>query len=171
MLVCYRCGAELYQKDEYCSVCGLHRRGGKGRISSRDDNKTSTIDNKPYEIPDKIKLDKIWKYYDLGSLTQEKVDTELIRLHKEIEELESALIHMERNEPGHPDKGKFYEERIKLTKQLDTIYDFLSEIEHEKLVDFIRNGKLKTMYGKLPEWRVKELKEKRSQKYYHLKSN
>lgn len=121
------------------------------------------------EIPDDIKNNDIWRYYDLESLTQEKVDLELERLHKEIEELESALIHMEEHEQGHPDKMKFYEERIKLRTQLDTLYGFLSTVEQERIDDFIRNSSLRIKYGKIPTWRIEQLKKKKASKYYYLK--
>ncbi|KKM83335.1 hypothetical protein LCGC14_1310430, partial [marine sediment metagenome] len=60
----------------------------------------------------------------------------------------------------------FYEERIKVRDQLDAIYSFLSYIEHERIDDFIKNSSLRIKYGKLPDWRVKELMEKEASEYY-----
>jgi len=176
MLVCSRCGAELRLKDEYCSVCGLYRKGGKGRVISTNDDKpyeykksqNELMDPDGSEIPDAIRNNKIWKYYDLETLTQEKVDSELKRLHDEIEGLEKTLIHMEAHEPGHPDKMKFYEDRINLTAQLDTIYGFLSCVRHERVGDFIKDTDLETTYGRLPEWRIEQLKKKKAYKFYYL---
>ena len=176
MITCSRCGAELCQKDEYCSVCGLYREGGRGRVSSNCENKPyeskisqlDHIDPDRMELPDIIKNNNIWKYYDLEELTQEKVDSELKRLHKEIEGLESTLIYMESNEKGHPDKMKFYEDRIRIRSQLDTLYDFLSCVKHERVTDFIKDTRLESTYGKLPEWRIEQLRKKKAYKYYYL---
>ncbi|MFW9877511.1 MAG: hypothetical protein ACFFG0_30865 [Candidatus Thorarchaeota archaeon] len=177
MPVCSHCGGKIRIKDMYCPICGLNRKRGKGKITSTSkfykntekNNVLRSSDDILLEIPDKIKKNKIWKYYDLETLTQEKVDSELMRLHGEIEGLESTLIFMEAHEPGHPDKMKFYEDRIKLTAQLDTIYDFLSIVEHERINDFIRNTDFEIKYGRLPKWRIEELKRKEASKYYNLK--
>lgn len=114
-------------------------------------------------------IEEISKYYDLESFTQEKLESELKRLHKEIEDLENTLIFMEKEEPGHPDKMKFYEERIIIRDQLNTIYDFLSTVEHERIDGFMRDSKLRTIYGKLPEWRKEQIMKKKSRDYYNLK--
>jgi len=119
-------------------------------------------------VPDLLSRSGICKFYDVESLSQEKIDSELKRLHKEIEDLEHTLIYLEKHEPGHPDKMDFYSERIKVRSQLDAIYVFLSDIEHERIADFIKNSKLR-QHGKLPDWRVKELKKKKANWYYHLK--
>jgi len=37
MPICRRCGTNSDLKDGYCSVCGLYRNGGKGRISLSTD--------------------------------------------------------------------------------------------------------------------------------------
>lgn len=174
MHVCSRCGTGSDLKDNYCSVCGLHREGGKGKIFSSNVNKTSDINNveiiaQELYIPDKIKRHKIWKFYDIDTLTQEIIDSELTRLHKEIEEIEKTLIYMEDKYPDNPDKIEFYKERDRIREQLDTIYNFLSEVRHERIRDDLKNDDLEMLYGRLPYWRVNQLKRKKSFYYYHFK--
>ncbi len=169
MAVCTRCNTNLKSGSIYCSVCGLHKKGGRGRICLKKFHKDIKIDVIP-KIPDKVKKNKIFRFYDLESLSQEKITSELKRLHKEIEDLEKTLIYMEKHEPGHPDKMGFYSERIKVRSQLDAIYSFLSDIEHERIADFIKDSNLRIKYGKLPDWRVKEIMEKEASEYYHLKN-
>ncbi len=169
MNVCTRCNSSLRPNGIYCSVCGLHKKGGKGRIFLTKNHKEIKIEIVP-KIPDELKKNKICKFYDLESLSQLKIDSELKRLHKEIEGLENTLTYMEEHEPGHPDKMGFYEERFKVRDQLDAIYSFLSEVERERIDDFIKNSSLRIKYGMLPVWRIKQLKEKEASVYYHLRN-
>ncbi len=81
MLSCSRCGAKLpllNRKVRFCSNCGLHRKGGRGKILSKVDTQDIQIskDNKSIikesGTPERIKDYEISKYYDVQSLTQEK---------------------------------------------------------------------------------------------------
>lgn len=57
-------------------------------------------------------MHKIWKYYDINTLSQEIIGSELTRLHKEIEAVEETLIYMEGKYPDNPDKIEFYKKRV-----------------------------------------------------------
>ncbi len=102
-------------------------------------------------------------------MTQEKVDSELTRLHKEIEVVENTLIDMEDNREEHPDIMEFYVERDRIRTRLDTIYEFLSIIWHERISDFIRNTDQIIKCGRPLDWKSEQLKAKKAQVYYNLK--
>lgn len=108
-------------------------------------------------------------YYDIETLTREKIDSELTRLHKEIEALESRLIYLEEIDPKNPEILDFYEEGCRIRDQLDIVYRFLSHVDQERGDDYRRNNSLVRMYGKLPDWRVEQLKRKKSYLYYHFR--
>ncbi|KKL03885.1 hypothetical protein LCGC14_2621650 [marine sediment metagenome] len=121
-------------------------------------------------ISEKIKNNKIWMYYDFESLTQDKVDSELTRLHKEVEKVETTLIYMGEDPEEHSDIMEFYEERGRIRDQLNAIYEFLSVVRHERIDDLIKNDELERLYGKLPHWRVEQLKEKKNLKILQFKA-
>ena len=149
-MICTRCNASLRTEDIFCSVCGLHKKGGKGKVFLTINNRKIEIGPIP-RIPDELKRNEICRFYDLESLSQGKINSELLRLHKKIEDLENSLIYLEEHEPRHPDIMGFYEERNKVRDQLDAIYFFLSDIERERIDDFIKNSSLTIKYGKLPD--------------------
>lgn len=96
------------------------------------------------------------KYYDLEILTQEKIDMELTRLHKEIEGVENTLVYLEEHDLRNPDIMEFYIKRDKIRDQLDTIYDYLELEEMERSLQDIRDRKLEHIYGRLPDWRLRQ---------------
>lgn len=157
-ILCPNCGSKIEKNWIVCQSCGInlnqwkHSKMGKKKIQ-------------------KVKYDDIAKYYDLESLTQEKVDSELTRLHEEIEKVEKTLIHLEQYNRNNPDIFKFYEKRDKIRDQLDAIYVYLAELEWKRHEDFLKNAELRGIYGRLPEWRIEELKEKRDRKNYYLRTN
>jgi len=114
-------------------------------------------------------LHKIWKYYDINTLSQEIIGSELTRLHKEIEAVEETLIYMEGKYPDNPDKIEFYKKRDKIRDRLDTIYSFLSLVDQIKRDDIRKNEGLKILYGRLPDWRKNQLKKEKSHPYYLFK--
>jgi len=156
--LCPNCGTKIEPNWNVCQSCCLNLKLWK-------DSKMGK------KRTDDVKYDKIAKYYDLESLTQEKIDSELKRLHKEIEEVENTLIYLERFDPGNPDKLEFYKKRDKIRDQLDAIYVYLAELEWERHKDFIKDTDLIVIYGRLPDWRIEELKKKRERKNYYLRSN
>lgn len=156
--LCPNCGTKLEPNWVVCQGCGIN-------LKLWNDSKTGKKRIR------KVKYDDIAKYYDLESLTQEKVDSELTRLHKEIEEVEKTLIYLERDDPGNPHKLEFYEERDKIRDQLDAIYVYLAELDWERHEDFLKDAKLRGIYGRLPDWRIEELKKKRASKNYYLKQS
>lgn len=108
-------------------------------------------------LRDKVEMiDKISKYYDLEDLTLDKVKDEIPRLIKEIRDVEGVLIFMEKDEPIHPDKMVFYERRNAIRDQLDTLHDYKELLEMETTLDNMRDSKLGSIYGRLPDWRLEE---------------
>jgi len=235
MPICRRCGEKLSFKDRYCIVCGLHRRGGKGRIFIKEDYKISVNNNlniKEVDILERIKNHKIWnyydyndltkeklnsekkrirsrineierkivrtrglglpdylsyeannleeqlitiysylvlknreamrdkisKYYDLEILTQEKIDTELKLQKQKLEILQNTLIYLEENDHRNPDIMEFYIDRDKIRDQLEILQDY-SELKNvEKSLQNINDLKLRRIYGRLPDWRIEQIK-------------
>ncbi len=69
---------------------------------------------------------------------------------------------MEENYPENPDKIEFYKRRDKIKDQLDTIYYFLSKVGQERVQDDFKNIELRRIYRRIPDWRLRQLKKKRS---------
>lgn len=173
-------GGEVFQlKETFCPICGLSAYGSQGRIDKIKINKINSnyhfinTQNSSEElvIPYRIKRHKIWKYYDIDTLTQKTIDLDLARLHAQIEMIEGTLIFLESSDSNNPDMIEFYKERDKIRDKLDTIYDFLSVVTQKRLSDALKDDELELLYGRLPEWRVKQMKEKRAFKYYHFNLN
>lgn len=152
MKSCLNCGSDVEPSWFVCLACGKNLRFNPHEDKGRN-----------------VKYDKISKYYDLEVLTQKELNSELTRLHKEIEEMEIILINLEKKDFNHPDIFNFYRERDRIRSQLDTIYGFLFKISQERFNDFLKDSKLRSIYGRLPNWRLEQLKEKESQGYYYLK--
>ena len=63
---------------------------------------------------------------------------------------------MESDEPSHPDKMGFYEKRNAIRDQLDTLHDYKELLEMESSLERVKDMKLKSIYGRLPDWRIDE---------------
>ena len=114
-------------------------------------------------------MHKIWRYYDIDTLSQGIIDSELTRLHKEIEAVEETLIYTEDKYPDNPDKIEFYKKRDKVRDQLDAIYSFFSLVDQIRQDDIRKNEDLKILYGSLPDWKKNQLKKERSYPFYLFK--
>lgn len=101
---------------------------------------------------------KIAKYYDIETLTQENLDSEIKRLSEEIKRLQDILIFLEKEDPNNSDILDFYEERYKLFVQLNTIYEYLSYKSSERTKEYLKDSRLRSIYGRLPDWRLEEKK-------------
>jgi hypothetical protein len=108
-------------------------------------------------LRDKVRMiDKISKYYDLETLTPEIIKAEIARLVSEIRNVEDTLIFMEKDEPRHHDKMDFYQKRNKIREQLDYLHDYLELEEMEASLEHGKDLKLKSIYGKIPDWRLNQ---------------
>jgi len=116
MPVCSRCGVELDLKQENCLVCGLHREGGKGKISVTRDTDTYKLkkielrDLKILDIHEKLKNHKILRYYNLETITKEKIDLEVTRL--------SNLIKSQHKNPINPN-NHFHLQKMNERKKVE----------------------------------------------------
>ena len=102
------------------------------------------------------KYAEIARFYDVETLTEEKIVSEIKRLEKEIKEFHEILLFLEEHDKKNPEKLKFYEERDNKVEQLDAINGFLADLKQEQLNEFSKDTKLRSLYSKLPEWRIQE---------------
>ncbi|MFX1343825.1 MAG: hypothetical protein ACFFAI_01870 [Promethearchaeota archaeon] len=240
MPVCSRCGAKIDLQQEYCSVCGLHQDGGKGKLLipyKPDIYKLKKFELRYIEIPEieeKLKnheilryysletltkekieeevarldkliknqdinpihpdnplylkevnrrkkveeqlqivfdyillrdikqvLENISKYYDVKTLTQIKINSELKRLKEEIKVLTKTLIYLEKKEPDNLHKMDLYIEREVNKGKLNLLNEYREVEKFEKLMIDRKDSKLRNIYGKLPKWRIEQFRKRK----------
>ncbi len=121
MFSCNRCGAELHIKESYCSACGLHKIGGKGKIfknANLVEITSGKLISKELCIIKDVKDHKVWNYYDSRTFTNKKLNSEAGKLNKRINEIEKIIISC-----LNPSEDLFFELHV-LEDHLESIIDY-----------------------------------------------
>ncbi len=101
-------------------------------------------------------VDKVSKFYDVETLTEDKVNNELKMLYSKYEQLNEVLAMMERVKGQHPDVMDFYEERDIIGNKIIALENYYSYRRNFFIKAVLKKKGAGTVrYTNFDDWEVK----------------
>ena len=86
--------------------------------------------------------EEISEFYDIETLTDDKIEREIRKLHQRGERLNEVLAMMERVEGKHPDLMKFYADRDVIMKKIYALQKFCSHRRNLRIKEIQKKKKI-----------------------------
>ena len=104
-------------------------------------------------------IDKVSKYYDVQTLTNDMIEAELSRIYKELCKISETLVALESMDEQPDELDKVYAEKWALERQYDALANYASYRYH-KFVEAVVKAKSHSniRYNNLDDWEITPIK-------------